>query len=276
MPLGSSGIPLVRRAPIREEGSGLSRVEYLGVHDYVCGDSSADILVLGKTREMAARKARILVVEDDAAIRSALDVALRNEGYQVCAEADGSSVRDVAAQFRPDVAVLDVRLPVGPDGYQIARQLRNESELPILFLTAADELEARLAAFEAGADDYLVKPFAMAELLARLQALLRRSGRLEAAVWEVGDLLVDEGARKVIRGGESLELTSTEYALLNTLVRHRGQVLSKLQLLTQVWGFDAYDENLVEVHVSALRRKLEAHGPRLLHTVRGAGYTLRA
>ena len=133
-----------------------------------------------------------------------------------------------------------------------------------------------MAGFDAGADDYLVKPFAMAELLARVQALLRRSGRLASAVWQVGELVIDQGAAKVVRAGAPVELTSTEYQLLCVLARHPGQVLSKVQLLTQVWGFDAYDANLVEVHMSALRRKLEAHGPRMVHTVRNMGYVLRA
>jgi two-component system OmpR family response regulator len=158
----------------------------------------------------------------------------------------------------------------------MARLLRRTSGLPILFLTAADSVDDRLAGFQAGADDYLVKPFSMAELLARVQALLRRSGRLSSASWHVGDLVVDDAARMVVRAGVPLELTRTEYDLLTVLVQQIGTVLSKTQLLTQVWGFDAYDTNLVEVHMSALRRKLEAAGPRLVHTVRGAGYVLRA
>jgi two-component system, OmpR family, response regulator len=124
---------------------------------------------------------------------------------------------------------------------------------------------------ELGADDYVVKPFALEELLARIRAVLRRSGRL-SAVLEVGDLLIDEHGGWVTRGGEEIPLTATELRVLAFLVRHRGQALSKDQLLTQVWGYDAYDRNLVEVHVSALRRKLERAGPRLIHTVRGIGY----
>ena len=222
-----------------------------------------------------SHRARVLVVEDDAPIRSALAVALRGEDYEVRSEPDGTTIRQVASEFRPDLAVLDVRLPVGPDGFALARQLREGSDLPILFLTAADAIESRLAGFEAGADDYLVKPFSMAELLARIQALLRRSGRLTSAVWQLGDLVVDDAARSVVRNGEVVDLTRTEYGLLSVLAQNPGQVLTKIQLLTQVWGFDAYDANLVEVHMSALRRKLEAFGPRLVHTVRGAGYVLR-
>jgi len=214
-------------------------------------------------------------VEDDTPIRSALEVALRGESYEVRAEPDGTQLLQVAEQFLPDLAVLDIRLPVGPDGYAMAGLLRRTSGLPVLFLTAADSVEDRLAGFEAGADDYLVKPFSMAELLARVQALLRRSGRLASSTWQIGDLVVDDGARTVVRGGVTLDLTKTEYDLLAMLAQHVGKVLSKTQLLTQVWGFDAYDTNLVEVHMSALRKKLELVGPRLIHTVRGAGYVLR-
>ena len=225
---------------------------------------------------MPTQPPRVLVVEDDAPIRVALDIALRGESWQVLALGDGHGLVEAVEDFRPDLAVLDVRLAGGPDGYSLARQLRRRSTLPIIFLTAADAVEDRLAGFEAGGDDYLVKPFAMAELLARVRALLKRSGRLASASWQVGDLVVDDSARSVVRAGTSLELTRTEFDLLSVLVRHVGTVLSKTQLLVQVWGFDAYDANLVEVHMSALRRKLEQSGPRIVHTVRGAGYVLRA
>ena len=224
---------------------------------------------------MLSQRPRVLVVEDDTPIRLTLEVALRGEGYEVRAEPDGRGLEALAATFRPDLAVLDVRLPVGPDGYAMAVLLRRSSDVPLLFLTAADAVEDRLAGFQAGADDYLVKPFSMAELLARAQALLRRAGRPSSSTWQVGDLVVDDGARSVARAGTRLELTRTEYDLLAVLVQHVGKVLSKTQLLTSVWGFDAYDGNLVEVHVSALRRKLEQAGPRVIHTVRGAGYVLR-
>lgn len=221
--------------------------------------------------------ARVLVVEDEAPIRSAVEVALRSEGYEVHSEADATSIEKVSEEFRPDLAVLDVRLPIGPDGFAAAKRLRLASSLPIIFLTAADTLEDRLSGFKAGADDYLVKPFEMAELLARSQALLRRSGRLTSAVWEIGDLIVDDTDRTAIRAGNPLNLTPTEYQLLRVLVQHPGQLLSKSQLLAKTWGFDAYDTNLVEVHISALRRKLEAHGSRLIHTVRATGgYIFRA
>ena len=141
-------------------------------------------------------------------------------------------------------------------------------------VTAADTIADRLEGFKSGADDYLIKPFSMAELMARLKALLRRAGH-PGSVIEVGDMVIDDVARTVVRSSQSIELTRTEFDLLSVLAKHSGQVLSKVQLLTQVWGFDAYDVNLVEVHVSSLRRKLEAHGPRLVETVRGVGYVLR-
>lgn len=218
---------------------------------------------------------RVLVVEDEDPIRSALDVALRGESYQVRAEPNGTDILAVAAQFRPDMAVLDVRLLEGPDGYTMARMLRESSNLPILFLTAADSIEDRLAGFRAGGDDYVIKPFSMSEFLARVEALLRRAGRLGNGVREVGDVTIDEVTRSVARAGHEIEVTRTEYELLRALADRPGQVLSKLQLLAQVWGFDAYDTNLVEVHVSSLRKKLEAHGPRILLTARGVGYSLK-
>ncbi len=224
-----------------------------------------------------SRKPRVLVVEDDFPIRSALEVALRGDGYDVQAQPDGTGIEQVAAKFRPDLAVLDVRLPTPPDGFMIARLLRMGSDMPMIFLTAADAEEHRLEGFKSGGDDYLVKPFSMAELRARIEVQLRRSGRLQSATWQVGDLVVDEATKTVVRDGHVLDLTQTEYKLLNVFVRHHGKVLSKLQLMTQVWGFDAegYDPNIVEVHVSALRKKLEVHGPRLVHTMRGLGYVLR-
>ena len=224
---------------------------------------------------MTRGSVRVLVVEDDRPVRTSLEVALRQEGYEVCACPDAAGIQRVVDQFRPDIAILDVHLGTGPDGYSTARLLRGQSSLPVIMLTAADTVAERLEGFNAGADDYLIKPFSMAELLARVEALLRRSGRVTSAVRQVGDVIIDDAARTVIRAGEKLDLTRTEFALLATLAKHPGQVLSKVQLITQVWGFDAYDVNLVEVHMSSLRRKLEAQGPRLIQTVRGVGYVVR-
>lgn len=221
-----------------------------------------------------ADAARVLLVEDEPSLRAAVSRALQDAGYAVRAVADGDRFAGVVAEFRPDLALLDVMLP-GRDGFELARQLRSSSTCPVIFLTARDDVRDRLSGFAVGADDYVVKPFVLEELLARVTAVLRRSGRLHSQVIEVGDLVIDEPAGMARRAGVELGLTSTELRLLGYLARHRGRTLSKTQILTQVWGYDDYDANLVEVHVSALRRKLEVHGPRLVHTVRQLGYVLR-
>jgi DNA-binding response OmpR family regulator len=211
------------------------------------------------------------VVEDEPSVRKALERALAGEGLAVFSFSDFTDPAEILGTA-PDLAVLDVILPSG-DGFELAHQLRQRRNLPVIFLTARSSVEDRIAGFDLGADDYLVKPFAVEELLARVRAVLRRTGRLGATL-EVGDVLVDEEAGLGTRRGHDLGLTTTELRLLSFLVRHRGAVLSKSQLLTQVWGYDAYDPNLVEVHISALRRKLEAQGPRIIHTVHGLGYRL--
>jgi two-component system OmpR family response regulator len=222
-----------------------------------------------------SRPSRVLFIEDDQAVRNAIAIELRAAGYLVQDEVDGSSLEEIAESFRPDIAVLDVMLP-GRSGFDLAHVLRNKSDLPILFLTARDAVSSRLTGFSVGADDYVIKPVAVEELLARLRALLRRSGRLDTEVLEVGDLILDEPARLVRRGDVLLELTPIEFQLLGFLMRNRGVVLSRLQIMSQVWGYEEHDPNLVPVHMGNLRRKLEASGPRLIHTIRGHGYVLRA
>jgi DNA-binding response OmpR family regulator len=212
---------------------------------------------------------RVVVVEDERPVREAVLDALRAERFTATAFDDLPSPADVLV-VAPDLAILDVLLPSG-NGFELARLLRQQADLPIIFLTARDAVADRVAGLELGADDYLVKPFALEELMARVRAVLRRRGAIPQ-VLEVERLLVDEEHGFAARAGRELALTSTELRLLAFLMRHRGQALSKDQLLTQVWGYDAYDRNLVEVHISALRRKLEVFGPRLIHTVRGIGY----
>jgi two-component system OmpR family response regulator len=224
---------------------------------------------------MSSNGVRVLVVEDDGVVRDAIGIAFRGEGFDVRTEPNGSDIEELLESFQPDLAILDVRLAVGPDGYAMASRLRGSGDVPVLMLTAADRVEDRLRGFQAGADDYVGKPFAMAELVARSQALLRRSGCRAEATTTLGQLVVDNKTRTVAYAGLPIELTRTEFDLLSVLLRHEGQILSKQQLLVHIWGFDAFDPNVVEVHVSALRRKLEAHGPRIIDTVRSVGYIIR-
>jgi two-component system OmpR family response regulator len=224
---------------------------------------------------MSVNGVRVLVVEDDSVVRDAIGIAFRGEGFDVLAESNGTAIAELLEKFQPDLAILDVRLPVGPDGYAMASTVRDSGGVPVLMLTAADRVEDRLRGFQAGADDYVGKPFAMAELVARGQALLRRAGRNTESTTTLGDLVVDNKTRSVTHAGQAIDLTRTEFDLLAVLLRHQGQILSKQQLLVHIWGFDAFDPNVVEVHVSALRRKLEAHGPRVIDTVRSVGYIVR-
>jgi two-component system OmpR family response regulator len=231
---------------------------------------------MGVVTTAKAGAGRALLIEDDRSVREAVAIAFEGLGFVVRAEPSGDGLPAMIVEFRPDVAIVDIRLPSGPDGIQLARQLISLAGVPVVFLTASDGLEDRLAGFAAGGDDYVVKPFAMSELLARVRAVLRRSGRLQSPVIEIRDLLIDDNAKQAVRAGVLLDLTPTEFELLAVLARSPNQVFSKGQLLSQIWGFPAYDPNLVEVHVSALRRKLDAHGPRLVHTVRSRGYVFRS
>jgi DNA-binding response OmpR family regulator len=233
--------------------------------------SSADLQAASGTiaHAMGEPIGRVVVIEDEQSVRDAVLAALRAERFTATAFADLPRPGEVLA-VAPDLAILDVLLPSG-NGFALARSLRRQHELPIIFLTARDAVADRVAGLELGADDYLVKPFALEELMARVRAVLRRRGAIPQ-VLEVERLLVNEEHAFATYEGEDLALTSTELRLLAFLMRHRGQALSKDQLLTQVWGYDAYDHNLVEVHISALRRKLGVGGGHLIHTVRGIGY----
>jgi DNA-binding response OmpR family regulator len=213
------------------------------------------------------------VIEDAEAIRIAVESGVVADGHEVLARAEGVHLEKDLAEFRPDVVILDVMLP-GRDGFALLEAVRLRSRAGVVMLTARDGIDDRLRGLTTGADDYVVKPFVLAELVARVNALLRRMGRIPTVLM-VGDLVVDPDAVTVRRGDATISLTATEFKLLRYLAEHRGIVLNKSQILSAVWGFDAYDPNLVEVFISALRRKLDEHGPRLLHTVRGMGYVLR-
>ena len=223
---------------------------------------------------------RILVVDDDRAVRESLRRSLSFNGYTVDLAEDGVEALEAINNDRPDAVVLDVMMP-RMDGLEVCRQLRSTGDdLPILVLTARDSVSERVGGLDAGADDYLPKPFALEELLARLRALLRRTGpeeSSESAVMTFADLTLDPGTREVHRGKRAISLTRTEFALLEMLIANPRRVLTRSRILEEVWGFDfPTSGNALEVYVGYLRRKTEAEGePRLIHTVRGVGYVLR-
>jgi len=222
---------------------------------------------------------RILVVDDEPAVRDAVDRALRLDGHEVALAADGRAALDAVATAPPAALVLDLLMP-RVDGLEVCRRLRAAGDrTPVLVLTARDAVEDRVRGLDAGADDYLVKPFALEELLARVRALLRRAEPPGAeGPLRFADLELDPGAYTVRRGERPIELTRTEFALLELFLRHPRQVLTRSIVFDRVWGYDfGPASNSLEVYVGYLRRKTEAGGePRLLHTVRGVGYVLRA
>ena len=216
---------------------------------------------------------RILVVDDEPSVRDALDRALRMDGYKVQLAADGRAALDALADQPPDAVVLDVLMPE-PNGLEVCRRLRAAGDhTPVLMLTARDAVPDRVAGLDAGADDYLVKPFALEELGARLRALLRRTSP-NTELLRHADLVLDPAGHTVTRGGRPIELTRTEFLLLELLLRHPRQVLTRTQIFEHVWGYDfGPSSNSLEVYVGYLRRKLGE--PRLIQTVRGVGYVLR-
>ncbi len=228
---------------------------------------------------MTDAPARVLVVDDEPSLVDAVATALRYEGYDVTEATTGRSGLSAAQEGTTDLIVLDVMLP-DLDGFTIAKRLRDGGDTtPVLFLTARDSLDDKAAGFALGADDYLTKPFSLAELVMRVKAILRRSGALEAApssVLRFADVELDVDAHLVRRGGRAIDLTATEFSVLRFFMENPTRVLSKAQILDHVWHYDFDgDSNICETYVSYLRKKLNEHGPPLIHTVRLVGYVLR-
>ncbi|MQA75677.1 MAG: response regulator [Solirubrobacterales bacterium] len=222
---------------------------------------------------------QVLVVDDEGAVRSSLQRVLGHEGYCVATVSSGREALDAIERSSPDAVVLDLIMPPGPDGLDVCRRLRAGGDrTPVLMLTARDGVANRVDGLDAGADDYLVKPFALDELLARLRALLRRTGPEDCGeILRFADLYLDTNLHSVRRGEREFELTQTEFMLLDLFLRHPRQVLTRAQIFERVWGYDfGPRSNSLEVYVGYLRRKTEADGrPRLLHTVRSVGYVLK-
>ena len=218
-----------------------------------------------------------LLVDDEDNLRSMLQAALRHNGFQVASAATGSAAVQAVRDTRPDLVVLDVMLP-DLDGFEVCRRMRATGDrTPVLFLTARDATEDKVRGLTLGGDDYLVKPFSLEELVARINALLRRAGLARAgSLLTCADLEMDDEAHRVVRGGTDVTLSPTEYNLLRYLLVNQGRVISKAQILDQVWRYDFRgDGGVVETYIGYLRRKIDTLGPRLIHTVRGVGYTLR-
>jgi two-component system OmpR family response regulator len=222
---------------------------------------------------------RVLVVDDEANLAELLAMALRLEGWEISVALTGSKAVSAARRDRPDAVVLDMMLP-DFDGLEVLRRIRNiVTDVPVLFLTARDSVEDRVAGLTAGGDDYVTKPFSLEEVVARLRGLLRRAGAASSRAGSslvVGDLVLDEDSHEVHRGGVELHLTATEFELLRFLMRNPRRVLSKAQILDRVWNYDFGGQaNVVELYISYLRKKVDAGRPAMIHTMRGAGYVLK-
>lgn len=224
---------------------------------------------------------RVVVVDDEATLSDLLGMALRYEGWDVRTASEGRTAIGLIREFQPDVVVLDVMLP-DIDGLQVLKRLRDDGQdTPILFLTAKDALDDRIAGLTAGGDDYVTKPFSLEELVARLRGLIRRSSVVVADSADpqlhVGDLVLDEESYEVRRGGRLIELTATEFELLRFLMRNPRRVMSKAQILDRVWSYDfGGRSSIVEIYISYLRKKIDAGETPMIHTVRGVGYLIKA
>ncbi|MCG8656498.1 response regulator transcription factor [Yimella sp. NH-Cas1] len=222
---------------------------------------------------------RVLVVDDEANLTELLGMALRYEGWQIRTAATGTSAVKTAKEFEPDAVVLDMMLP-DFDGLEVLRRMRDsDPSLPVLFLTAKDAVEDRVAGLTAGGDDYVTKPFSLEEVVARVRALIRRSTQMvqeSSSVLRVGDLTLDEDSHEVIRDGAEISLTATEFELLRFMMRNPKRVLSKAQILDRVWHYDFGGQaNVVELYISYLRKKIDVGREPMIHTMRGAGYVLK-
>jgi two-component system OmpR family response regulator len=220
----------------------------------------------------------VLVVDDERNIAEVVAMALRYQGFEVEMAGDGAGALAAVDSFRPDLVVLDIMLP-DIEGFEVARRLRGRrNDVPIVFLTARDAGEDKLRGLTSGGDDYMTKPFSLEELVARIRNILRRTGASapESSRLEFDDLELDEDTREVTRSGELIELTATEFRLLRYLMRNPRRVLTRQQILDQVWDYDFNgDARVLETYISYLRKKLDRHGPPLIHTSRGVGYALR-
>ena len=238
-----------------------------------------------ESMQVSDRPARVLVVDDEASIRALLSATLRLTGFEVRVASGGQEALSAAAEFTPDLVVLDVMMP-DLDGFAVAQGLRAAGQnsgqpVPVLFLTARDSVEDRISGLTVGADDYVAKPFSLEEVVLRIRAILRRSrGETQPAdspVLRYADLEMDEDAHEVRRGGRRIDLSPTEFNLLRYLLTNAGKVVSKAQILDRVWNYDfGGDGRIVESYVYYLRRKIDTVEPPLIHTIRGVGYALRA
>jgi two-component system, OmpR family, response regulator len=226
---------------------------------------------------MTVPAARLVVVDDEATILELLAGSLRFAGYEVVAAASGAEAVRAVAASRPDLVLLDVMMP-GGDGFEVVRRVRDTNpDIPVIFLTARDEVNDRVTCFDLGADDYVTKPFSLEEVLARIRAVLKRTRQAASSSrLQVADLVLDDDVHEVRRGGELVMLTPTEYRLLRFLMTNAGRVVSKAQIFDHVWEYNpAGDGGVVEPCISYLRRKVDQAEPRLIHTIRGVGYVLR-
>jgi two-component system, OmpR family, response regulator MprA len=239
-------------------------------------DISRIVFNPGKTLKGGTMNERILIIEDDEAILKLLRRSLTHGGYQADTAVDGESGLVLAREHSPDLVILDWMLP-GMDGLEVCQRLRTIGNVPILMLTAKDTLQDRIMGLDAGADDYVVKPFQLDELLARVRALLRRTQQDRTPVLTFADLVLDTSTRQAIRKGRTISLTAKEYDLLELFMRHPRQVLTREMIFDRVWGYDFGGEsNVLDVYIRYLRQKLEGEGEeRLLFTVRGVGYVMR-